>query len=93
MKVKALESFSGAFSMYQGEVRELNNEATLKDLLKARFIEEVKEEPNKEDELQKEIEELKKELEELKKLPATPDEEPEPQKDVKSSESKRNNSK
>lgn len=59
-KIKALVSFSGAFSMAKGEVGECSDEAILKDLLQAKYIEEVTEKPKK---------------------------------DVKSNESKRNNSK
>lgn len=44
MKVKALVSFSGAFSMYEGEVRECSDDSTLQDLLRIKYIEEVKEE-------------------------------------------------
>jgi hypothetical protein len=44
MKIKALVSFAGAFSMYKGEVKEYGDEAVLQDLLKAGYIEEVKEE-------------------------------------------------
>lgn len=43
MKVKALVSFTGAFSMYAGEVAECNNDVILQDLLNAKYIEEVKE--------------------------------------------------
>lgn len=42
MKVKALVGFSGAFSMYVGEVREISDKAILSDLLQAKYIEEVK---------------------------------------------------
>jgi hypothetical protein len=42
MKAKALVSFSGAFSMYKGEVKECSDKAILKDLLQANYIEEVK---------------------------------------------------
>lgn len=109
MKIKALVSFSGALSMKLGEVREIENKVILKDLLRAKYIEELIEKPNKEDELKKEIENLKKELEELKKVPeAAPDAKvksegekvPEvtdqkkvPAKDVKPDESKSDNSK
>ncbi len=89
MKYRALVSFSGALSMHQGEVRELNNKATIKDLLKAKYIEEVKEKPNKEEELQDkinlkdgEIEELKKQIAELTKVK---EKSPEPQPPVKPS--------
>lgn len=85
MKIRALVSFSGALSMGQGEVRECTDKATLKDLLKAKFIEELKEKPDKEAELNKEIENLKKEIEELKKLPnEIGAEDKELEKDVKS---------
>lgn len=43
MKVKALVSFSGAFSMYKGEVRECSDKAILQDLLNAGYIEKVEE--------------------------------------------------
>ncbi|SNR85947.1 hypothetical protein SAMN05446037_100161 [Anaerovirgula multivorans] len=59
MKVKALVSFSGTFSMYKGEIKECSDKAILLDLLQAGYIEEIKSER--------------------------------PKKDVKSSESKRNN--
>lgn len=39
---KALKSFSGAISMYEGETREIDNAAIVADLLKAGYIEEVK---------------------------------------------------
>lgn len=91
MKYRALVSFSGALSMYEGEVRELDNKVIIKDLLSAKYIEEVKEEPNKEEELQAEIEELKQQITEITKGPETPSEDVEPNKDVKSSESKPDN--
>ncbi|QUH21083.1 hypothetical protein [Alkaliphilus sp. B6464] len=47
MKVKALVSFSGAFSMYKGEVKECSDKVILQDLLQAGYIEEVKEEKAK----------------------------------------------
>lgn len=43
MRVRALESFSGAFSMYKGEEKECSDRAILQDLIKARYVEEVKE--------------------------------------------------
>lgn len=49
MKIKALVSFSGAFSMYKGEVRECSDKVILQDLLQAGYIEEVKEEKPKKD--------------------------------------------
>ena len=39
---KALVSFGGQVSMAQGEVREISDKAVVKDLLKAKYIEEVK---------------------------------------------------
>lgn len=41
MKVKALKSFSGAISMYAGEVRDIRSEDVLKDLTAAGYIEPV----------------------------------------------------
>ena len=38
MKYKALTSFSGVLSMSKNEVRELTNEALIKDLTKAGYI-------------------------------------------------------
>jgi hypothetical protein len=69
MKIRALESFSGALSMYKGQETECNNKSILKDLIKAKYIEEITEKPNKEEELKEEIEILRKELEDLKKVP------------------------
>lgn len=43
MKVKALIGFGGAFSMYKGEIKECNNNVILQDLLKSKYVEEVKE--------------------------------------------------
>ena len=39
---KALKSFSGIVSMYEGETREIDNAAIVADLTKAGYIEEVK---------------------------------------------------
>lgn len=47
MKIKALVSFSGAFSMYKGEVRDYDNKIILNDLLLAGYVEEVKENTKK----------------------------------------------
>lgn len=47
MKIKALVSFSGAFSMYKGETKECNDKVILQDLLQAGYVEEVKEKPKK----------------------------------------------
>jgi hypothetical protein len=42
MAYKAVVSFSGKVSMVVGEVRDLTDNAIVKDLLKAGYIEEVK---------------------------------------------------
>lgn len=42
MKVKALVSFAGAFSMYKGEEKECNDKVILQDLLSCGYVEEVK---------------------------------------------------
>ena len=42
MKYKAKVNFSGAISMYVGEVREISDIDIAKDLLKAGYIEEIK---------------------------------------------------
>jgi len=47
MKVKALVSFSGLISMYTGEERDIIDKGVLKDLLSAKYIEEVKEDKPK----------------------------------------------
>ncbi len=47
MKIKALVSFSGALSMYKGEIKECSDKAILQDLLQAGYVEEVKEKPKK----------------------------------------------
>jgi hypothetical protein len=44
MLVKAKTSFTGAFNMYKGEVKECNDPVVLQDLLQAGYIEEVKQE-------------------------------------------------
>lgn len=41
MKVKALKSFSGAISMYKGEIRDIQTQAILDDLMAAEYIEPV----------------------------------------------------
>jgi len=43
LKYKALKSFSGLVSMHEGETREITDNYIISDLLKARYIEEVKE--------------------------------------------------
>lgn len=50
MKIKAKVSFAGAFSMVSGQIKECSDKATLKDLLKAGYIEEVKEDKKKDGE-------------------------------------------
>ena len=40
---KALKTFSGLISMAEGEVREIKDLSIVKDLLNAKYIEEVKE--------------------------------------------------
>lgn len=45
MLYRALVSFSGLVSMTMGEVKEIKNEQIAKDLLRARYIEEVKDSP------------------------------------------------
>lgn len=42
MKVKALVSFAGAFSMYKGEVKECSDKTMLQSLLSCGYVEEVK---------------------------------------------------
>lgn len=39
---RALKSFSGVISMYEGETREIDDAELVADLLKAGYIEEVK---------------------------------------------------
>lgn len=43
MKYRALTSFSGLLSMSLGDVREISDKDIVKDLLKAGYIEELKE--------------------------------------------------
>lgn len=43
MQYRALVSFSGLISMSMGEVREIKDESIVNDLLKAGYIEELKE--------------------------------------------------
>ena len=40
--LKALTSFSGIVSMYEGETREIDDAAIVADLLRAGYVEEVK---------------------------------------------------
>jgi hypothetical protein len=44
MKYKALVSFVGQLSMSKGKVMEISNKELISDLLKAKYIEEIKEE-------------------------------------------------
>lgn len=41
MKVKALNGFSGIISMHKGEIRNIDNEKVIKDLISAGLIEEI----------------------------------------------------
>lgn len=43
MRYMALTSFSGLISMSMGEVREISDKAIVRDLLKAGYIQELKE--------------------------------------------------
>lgn len=43
MKIRAKKSFCGAFSMSPGEVRECNDVELLHDLIRAGYVEEVRE--------------------------------------------------
>ena len=45
MKIKAKVSFCGVLSMGKGEVREYSDQAVISDLLRAGYVEEVKEAP------------------------------------------------
>jgi hypothetical protein len=42
MRVKALQSFAGKISMYEGETREVTDAVLLQDLLHAGYITELK---------------------------------------------------
>ena len=44
---RALINFSGSISMVEGEVRDITDPATIKDLVRAGYIEEIKEEKKK----------------------------------------------
>lgn len=65
MKVKALVSFSGAFSMYKGEVKECNDKVVLQDLLQAGYIEKVEEnvKESKKEEVSEDVNERKVQVE------------------------------
>ena len=47
MKVKALTSFAGAFTMAKGEVKECSDKAILQDLLQAGYVEKVQAAPKR----------------------------------------------
>jgi len=47
-KVKAKVSFSGVVTMGAGDVRDITDEATVKDLVSAGYVEEIKATPTKE---------------------------------------------
>ena len=47
MKYKALISFAGKVSMYEGEIKEITDNEVVSDLLKAGYIERVKPEKRK----------------------------------------------
>lgn len=42
MKIKALVSFAGAFSMHVGEIREVEKNEVVLDLINCKYVEEVK---------------------------------------------------
>jgi hypothetical protein len=48
MKVKALVSFSGALTMYGGEVKECSDAVVLQDLFQAGYVVKVKDEVEQE---------------------------------------------
>ena len=48
MKYKALVSFVGEISMAKGNIKEISNKELISDLLKAGYIEEVKEKSKEE---------------------------------------------
>lgn len=67
---KALKSFSGKISMAKGQVKDIRDEAIIKDLLNAGYIEEVKEEVSKVKKEVKKIEtEVKEEIQEAVEKP------------------------
>lgn len=49
MKIRAPEKLTSALSMYKGEVRDFDDKYIIKDLLRAKYIEEVKPEKPKKD--------------------------------------------
>ena len=60
---KAIKSFSGLVSMKKGEIKDLKDAYTIKDLLNAGYIEEIKEEVKKvETKVKEEVKEVVKEV-------------------------------
>lgn len=63
---KALRSFSGLINMTKNEIKEIKDAAIVQDLLRAGYIEKVKEEPKKiKEEIKKIIETPKEEVTEI----------------------------
>ena len=63
---KALKSFSGKLSMAKGQVKDIKDEAIIKDLLNAGYIEEIKEEISTiKNEVEKVENEIKEQVEEI----------------------------
>lgn len=71
MKIEALCSFSGTFTMAEGEVRECENEYILKDLLQAGYVKEAKsgKKANAVGDMEEETERLSKNGEPFEKKP------------------------
>lgn len=67
---KALRSFSGLVNMTKNEIKEIKDKAIAEDLLRAGYIEKVKEEPKKiKEEIKKDIEKVVDKVEkEVKKV-------------------------
>lgn len=81
MIIRAKIGFAGVLTMRKGETKEYNDEVVLQDLLKAGYIEEVKEEtPESGEEVKEEVKEEGSE--------ATKETEQKPKKAVKASEGK-----
>ena len=57
---KALKSFCGKVSMKKGEIKDINDENIINDLLNAGYIEKIKE--NIKEEIKEEIKEVKEEV-------------------------------
>ena len=60
MKYRALVSFSGIISMAKGEEKEISDKELISDLLKAKYIEEVKENKNEDVASNEEVKETTK---------------------------------